>query len=66
LSAKIKKQALQLLTEEPLSLKELSSKMELTDKRTYKVLKSLFEKGQVASFRDADKQRRYRIVTVDT
>jgi predicted transcriptional regulator len=66
LSAKIKKQALQLLTDEPLSLKELSSKMDLTDKRTYKVLKSLFEKGQVASFKDTDKQRRYRVVKADT
>jgi sugar-specific transcriptional regulator TrmB len=62
----MKKQALQLLAEEPHSLKELSSKMDLTDKRTYKILKSLFEKGQVTSFKGTDKHRRYRAVKADT
>jgi len=60
LSAKLKKQALQLLAEEPLSLKELAVKMDLKEKRAYRVIKSLFQKGQIRSFRDEDNQRRYR------
>jgi len=59
LSAKLKKQALQLLAEEPLSLKELAVKMDLKEKRAYRVIKSLFQKGQIRSFRDEDNQRRY-------
>jgi len=60
LSAKLKKQALQLLAEEPLTLKELAEKMGLKDKRAYRILKSLFEKSQIRSFTDQDKLRRYR------
>lgn len=59
MSAKLKRQALQLLAEEPLSLKELAAKMGLKEKKTYRIIKSLFEKGQIRSFRDEDKQRRY-------
>ena len=59
MSAKLKKQALQLLAEEPLSLKELAVKMDLKEKRAYRVIKSLFQKGQIRSFRDEDNQRRY-------
>lgn len=60
MSAKLKKQALQILAEQPLTLKELSEKMGLKEKRAYRILKSLFQKGEIASFRDPDNQRRYR------
>ena len=59
MSAKLKKQALQLLAEEPMSLKELAAKMDLKEKRTYRILKSLFQKGQIKSFKDEGNQRRY-------
>jgi len=59
LSAKLKKQALQLLAEEPMSLKELATKMDLKEKRTYRILKSLFQKGQIKSFKGEGNQRRY-------
>lgn len=59
MSAKLRKQALQLLAEEPMSLKELAVKMDLKEKRTYGILKSLFEKGQVRSIKGEDNQRRY-------
>ncbi|KON29048.1 hypothetical protein AC482_07300 [miscellaneous Crenarchaeota group-15 archaeon DG-45] len=59
MSAKLRKQAIQLLAEEPMSLKELAVKMDLKEKRTYGILKSLFEKGQVRSFKGEDNQRRY-------
>ena len=59
MSAKLKKQALQLLAEEPMSLKELAAKMDLKEKRTYRILKSLFQKGQIRAFKGEDNQRRY-------
>jgi len=66
LSAKLKKQALQLLTEEPLTLKELAEKMDLKEKKAYRILKSLFEKSQIRSFKDLDEKRRYRPVETAT
>ena len=60
MSAKLKKRALQLLAEQPLTLKELAEKMDLKEKRAYRILRSLFQKGEIASFTDQDKQRRYR------
>jgi len=62
LSAKLKKQALQLLAEEPMSLKELAAKMDLKEKRTYRILKSLFQKGQIKAFKGEGNQRRYVLV----
>lgn len=60
MSAKLKKQALQILDEQPLTLKELSEKMDLKEKRTFSILRSLFQKGEISSFRDQDNRRRYR------
>ena len=58
-SAKLRKQALQLLAEQPLTLKELAEKMGLKEKRAFRILRSLFEKGQIKSFKDQDNVRRY-------
>ena len=66
MSAKLKKQALQLITEQPLTLKELSEKMGLKEKRAFKILRSLFEKGEIKSFKDQDNQRRYRVAVNKT
>ena len=59
-AAKLKKMILADLAVQPMSLKEIAAKMELKEKRTYRLLKSLFEKDQIQSFRSEDGVRRYR------
>jgi len=56
----MKKQALQILSENPLTLKELAEAMGVKEKKAFNLLKSLFEGGVVKQFKDADDQRRYR------
>jgi len=58
-AAKLKKQVLAEIAVQPMSLKEIAAKMELKEKRTYRLLKSLFEKDQIQSSRDEDGVRRY-------
>ena len=58
-TAKLKKQALQLLAEQPFTLKELAEKMGVTEKRAYSLLRALFQEGRIKSNSDAQKQRRY-------
>lgn len=60
MSAKLKRQALQLLIEKPLTLKELAEKLEIKEKRAFSVLRSLFREGKINSFTDADNKRLYR------
>ena len=60
MSAKLKKQALQILAEQPLTLKELSLKMDVTEKRLFKILRSLFQDGKLKAFKDEENLRRYR------
>ncbi len=60
MSAKLKKQILSYLSEQPMSLKELAEKMELKEKRTFRLLRSLFEKEQIEMVREEDGTRRYR------
>jgi len=59
---KLRKQALQILSEQPLSLKELAEKMGLTEKKTFNTLRNLFEQGGINSFMDKDNKRRYRTI----
>ena len=66
MSAKLKKQALQLLAEQPLTLKELAEKMDLKQKRAFRILRSLYEKRQIISFKDPNNMRRYRISDIDS
>ena len=66
MSAKLKKQACQFLAEQPLTLGELAGKMGLKEKRTFRILMSLFKKGQIRSFRDQDNKRRYKTVETAT
>ena len=58
-AAKLKKMILSEIAVQPMSLKEIAAKMELKEKRTYRLLKSLFEKDQIQSHRDEDGVRRY-------
>jgi len=60
MSEKMRKQALQLISENPLSLKELAEKMGIKEKKAFNILKNLFEKGQIDCFKDADNVRRYK------
>lgn len=65
-SAKLKKQILLHLADQPLSLKEVAEKMDLKEKRAFKLLRSLFQKGKIEAFRDMDQIRRYRQVKEKT
>jgi DNA-binding MarR family transcriptional regulator len=58
-AAKLKKMLLAEIAVQPMSLKEIAEKMELKEKRTYRLLKSLFEKDQIQSSRGEDGVRRY-------
>ncbi len=60
MSAKLKKQILVHLSEQPLSLQEIAEKMELKEKRTFKLLRSLFQKDQIVMIRSEDGVRRYK------
>ena len=66
MSAKLKKQALQLLADRPLTLEELAVKMDLKQKRAFKILRSLFQKRQIISFKDPNNMRRYRISDIES
>lgn len=43
-----------------MSLRELAEKMELKEKRTFKLLRSLYQDDRITSFKDEDNQRRYK------
>ncbi len=58
-AAKLRKMLLAEIAAQPMSLKEIAEKMELKEKRTYRLLKSLFEKDQIQSSRGEDGARRY-------
>lgn len=60
MSAKLKKQILANLSEKPMSLKELAEAVGLKEKRTFRLLRSLFEGEQIETIKSEDGQRRYR------
>jgi predicted transcriptional regulator len=59
-TAKLKKQILVHLDEKPLSLSEVAEMMELKEKRTFKLLRSLFNKDKIKMIRDDDGIRKYK------
>jgi len=59
MSAKLKKQILVHISEKPMSLAEVAEVMELKEKRTFKLLRSLFNKDEIKMIRDEDGQRKY-------
>ncbi len=59
MSAKLKKQILAHLAEQPMSLQEISEKMELKEKRTFRLLRSLFQKDQIKMVRSDDGKKCY-------
>jgi hypothetical protein len=60
-TAKLKKEVIKHLTENPLSLSEIAVKMELKEKKVFRLLRSLFEGSEVTSFRGSDGVRKYRL-----
>lgn len=62
-TAKLKKEIVKHLQVKPLSLAELAAAMELKEKRVFRLLRSLFEGGEIASLRGLDGIRKYRITT---
>ena len=59
MSAKLKKQILVHLAEQPMSLGEIAEKMELKEKRTFKLLRSLFQKDEIKMIRSEGGTRQY-------
>jgi DNA-binding IclR family transcriptional regulator len=62
-TAKLKKEVVKHLQDKPLSLPEIAEVMELKEKRVFRLLRSLFEGGELASKRDAEGVRKYRLTT---
>jgi len=62
-TAKLKKDVLKQLQVKPLSLAELAVVMGLKEKRVFRLLRSLFEGGEIASLRGPDGTRKYRTTT---
>jgi len=58
-TAKLKKEALKHLQMKPLSLAELAAAMDLKEKRVFRLLRSLFEAGEIKSQRGAEGMRIY-------
>ena len=50
-----------ILLDKPMSLKEIAEELETTEKKAYSLLKNMFQNDRVASFKDVDGQRKYRI-----
>ncbi len=63
-TAKLKKQILVHIDEMPMSLLEVAEVMELKEKRTFKLLRSLFNKDQIKMIRDDDGIRKYIKINV--
>ena len=61
MSAKLKKQIKAHLTEVPLSLKEIAEKMELEEKKTFRLLRSMFQKDEIKMVRREDGVRCYTL-----
>jgi len=62
-TAKLKKDVLKQLQVKSMSLAELAEVMELKEKKVFRLLRSLFEGGEITSSRGADGVRKYRPLT---
>lgn len=61
MSAKLKRQIKEKIHESPMTLKEISEILEIKEKSAFRLLRSMFNKGEVLSFKADDGQRKYRI-----
>ena len=62
MSAKLRKKVLALIKEEPLTLKELSALTGNSDKKIFRIIRKLFEKGQVDSIYVPDGESKYKAI----
>jgi predicted ArsR family transcriptional regulator len=49
-----------LLLDKPMSLQEIAEVLGIKEKKAYSLLKNMFQKERVNSFKDVDGQRKYR------
>jgi Fe2+ or Zn2+ uptake regulation protein len=61
LSERLVQQVKTQLDERPMSLKELSRRIRVEEKRVYRVLSLLHRSSQIVHFRDVDSVRRYKL-----
>lgn len=61
MSEKLRREALRILAEGPLTLKELAERMEIKEKKAFEILRFLFESGEIDCYKDSDNKRRYRL-----
>jgi len=61
MSAKLKRQIKERIDEEPMSLEELAEAFDIEEKRTFRLLRSMFKKGEISSFKADDGQRKYKV-----
>ena len=60
MSAKLKKEVIQLLKEKPLTLKELAEIMGTSNKKMFKIIRSLFQKGKIDTIYDKSGESKYK------
>ena len=65
-SSKLKNEVGVLLLDNPMSLKEIAETMEQTEKKTYSLLKGMFNGDRIESFKDMDGARKYRCLPKET
>ena len=59
-ASKLKNEIGVILLGQPMSLKEVSATLNIKEKKTYNLLKSMFQTERILSFKDLDGQRKYR------
>jgi predicted transcriptional regulator len=65
-ASKLKNEISVMLLEEPMSLKEIAQEMDIKEKKSYSLLKSMFNDERVMSFKDVDGERRYKLTEEET
>jgi Fe2+ or Zn2+ uptake regulation protein len=61
LSERLVQQVKMQLNEQPMSLKELATRISVEENQVYRVLSLLHKSSQIVHFRDVDSVRRYRL-----
>jgi len=64
-TAKLKKEVLRNLEGGSKSLVEIAEIMDLKEKRVFRLLRSLFEGGEIVATRDESGARKYRLTTAE-
>lgn len=55
-----------LLLDTPQSLKEIAEVLDVKEKKAYSLIKNMFQKNRIISFKADDGQRKYRITEEET